>query len=83
MMKKVGFMTLALSVAITCLTFAAGGHYKVGSDWQIGAAGTYVVVQDGTNRVLVEQPLTPLILNISGLSKISEQIIPFVAKSMY
>lgn len=53
MKKLVGLMTLALCVAMVGTAFAAGGHYKVGGDWTLGAGGTYVIVQDGTNRVLV------------------------------
>ena len=51
MTKRIGLVALVACVALTGVAYA-DSHYKLGSDWVTGEFGTYVVVDDGGNRVL-------------------------------
>jgi len=52
MAKRIGLVAIALCIAFTGVTYAAG-HYKLGSDWKVGEYGVYVIAKESdTNRVL-------------------------------
>lgn len=52
MAKRIGLVAIALCIAFTGVTYAAG-HYKLGKDWKVGEYGVYVITQESdTNRVL-------------------------------
>ncbi len=51
MSKRLALMTLVICAAFSSVA-VAGIHYELGSDWQVGEYGTYIIVDDGGNRVM-------------------------------
>ena len=52
MTKRVAYVVIAVCMAFTSITYAAG-HYNLRSDWKVGEYGVYIITDESaTNRVL-------------------------------